>query len=64
MRAMNRRDYRVEQRQKRGRGGGGNERVRQAERERGGKEDREEIQEEVNEVCSKLYCASLINHRV
>lgn len=63
MRAMNRRDYRVEQRQKRGRGGE-NERVRRAERERGGKEDREEIQEEVNEVCSKLYCASLINHSV
>lgn len=62
MRAMNRRDYRVEQKQW---GKGGNRKSeasweREREKERG--ERRHAVQGEVIEVCCKLYCSSFINH--
>lgn len=60
MRAMNWRDYRVEQKQWGKRGGGVGGRKSKASWERRG----EAIQEEVIEVCCKLYCSSFINHSV
>lgn len=66
MRAMNRRDYRVEQEQRRRRGEMKKVRRVEIEREkrRSGRktEQKRAVQFEVTKVCFKLSCAFSINH--